>query len=128
MDIRITHMEWTYLALALARNHKLVHCDKPTFRYYSNTPNSLSKSREHLLSTPMIWHRLERLYSGTPFESDIRKRLQLEYRSLALLHASEGNAGAALKAGWRSLDLATSPGAAFTLPIALATRWFKSTK
>jgi len=43
LDAEFRHLEWTLTALELARHHKIGFLDQPTYRYYEDTPASLSK-------------------------------------------------------------------------------------
>jgi glycosyltransferase involved in cell wall biosynthesis len=68
------HMEWTLTTLELARRHRFAFLDVPTYRYYDNTPNSLSKCTEHSLAGPVVWRRLLKVYAGTAYEATVRRR------------------------------------------------------
>ena len=67
-------MEWTLTALVLARHHQVGFLDEPTYRYYDDTPNSLSKSAEHNLAAPGVWRRLSNSYAGTHYEAEVQRR------------------------------------------------------
>ena len=73
-DTNIRHMEWTLTTLELARRHKVVFLDERTYRYYEDTPNSVSKSIEHALAMPEVWRRLSEGYAGTPYDAVVRRR------------------------------------------------------
>jgi len=65
-DLR--HMEWTLTALELARRYQCGFLDEPTYRYYKDTPNSLSKMAEHNLAGPEVWRRLSKIYADTRYD------------------------------------------------------------
>lgn len=71
-DIR--HMEWTLTTLELARRHKFGFLDTPTYRYYEDTPDSVSKSLDHALAMPEVWRRLSQGYAGTRYDTVVRRR------------------------------------------------------
>ena len=73
-DAELRHMEWTLTALELARHHQVAFLDEPTYRYYEDTPNSLSKLAEHNLAAPEVWRRLSKSYSGTRYDAAVRRR------------------------------------------------------
>jgi hypothetical protein len=73
-DTNIRHMEWTLTTLELARRHKVGFLDERTYRYYEDTPNSVSKSIEHALAMPEVWRRLSEGYAGTPYDAVVRRR------------------------------------------------------
>jgi hypothetical protein len=74
-DAEIRHIEWTLTTLLLARKYRFGFIDEPTYRYYQDTPDSLSKMSEHALAAPVIWRRLLKAYEGTPHEPTVRRRL-----------------------------------------------------
>jgi len=73
-DAECRHMEWTLTALQLARHHAVGYLDEPTYRYYEDTPNSLSKLANHNLAGPAVWRRLSEAYAGTRYEQMVRRR------------------------------------------------------
>jgi hypothetical protein len=73
-DAEFRHLEWTLTTLLLARKYRFGLLDEPTYRYYQDTPDSLSKTSEHTLAAPEIWRRLRRVYAGTRYEPAVRRR------------------------------------------------------
>jgi hypothetical protein len=73
-DAECRHMEWTLTALELARRHRIGYLDEPTYRYYEDTPNSLSKLANHNLAGPEVWRRLSKTYAATRYEQLVRRR------------------------------------------------------
>ena len=73
-DTELRHMEWTQTALELARHHQIGFLDELTYRYYENTPDSLSKRVEHQLAAPGVWRRLSQDYAGTRYDTVVRRR------------------------------------------------------
>lgn len=96
-DTELRHLEWTMTALSLARRHQTGYLDEPTFRYYEDTPESLSKNNAHSLAAPEIWSRLMSDYAGTPYEKAIRRRYGSECHVASWQHACQGN----LREAWR---------------------------
>lgn len=89
-DAELRHMEWTYVALALARRHKVGFMDEPTYRYHADTPNSLSKGMEHALAAPKVWRRLAELYRATPYRRVMLRRYGKECHYASLEAALRG--------------------------------------
>jgi hypothetical protein len=73
-DAEFRHMEWTLTTLQLARHYQFGFLDEPTYRYYEDTPDSLSKSAEHVLAAPEVWRRLSKTYAGTRYDAVVRRR------------------------------------------------------
>jgi glycosyltransferase involved in cell wall biosynthesis len=96
-DPELRHLEWTLMALRLARHHEIGFLDEPMYRYYNDTPGSLSKSAAHALAAPEIWRRLLGEYAGTRYETAMRRRLGSECHNASWEHARQGN----LREAWR---------------------------
>ena len=96
-DTELRHLEWTLMALKLARHHKVGFLDEPAYRYYSDTPDSLSKSAAHAVTAPEIWRRLLDEYAGTRYEAAMRRRHGIECHNASWEHARQGN----LREAWR---------------------------
>jgi glycosyltransferase involved in cell wall biosynthesis len=90
-DAELRHMEWTFTALALARRFRVGFLDRPTYRYYEDTQNSLSKSDAHAVAAPEVWRRLVACYAGTRYETQMRRRHAREchYASRAYLRQGQ---------------------------------------
>ncbi len=106
------YLEWTHMAMHLALRRRILFIDRPTFVYQTDTPNSLSKTREYILGQPQAIQQLLRLKLPADVESLLKARLA------GALHAASEQAlceGAHLKAwlwhirclarieGWRYL-------------------------
>lgn len=106
-DTELRHLEWTYMALRLATLHEVGFLDEPTFRYYGDTPGSLSKSTAHSLAAPEVWRRLLRDFAGTRHEGAVRRRYGVECHNASWTHARQGN----LRESWRlHLESLKAPG------------------
>ena len=106
-DTELRHLEWTLMALTLARRHKIGLLDEPTYRYHDDTPGSLSKSIAHALAAPEVWSRLLREFAGTPHEATMRRRYGIECHNSSWEHARQGN----LHEAWRlHLESLKAPG------------------
>ncbi len=73
-DSEFRHLEWTLSAFVLARRYKFGFLDEPTYRYYADTPGSLSKSADGYIAPPELWRRLSQSYAGTRYYSAVRRR------------------------------------------------------
>lgn len=96
-DAEFRHLEWTLTALELARRYKVGYLDVATYRYYDDTPSSLSKAAEHSLAAPEVWRRLSVCYAGTPYETAVRRRRGIECHNVCWEFARRGQVGDA----WR---------------------------
>lgn len=96
-DTELRHLEWTLMALRLAKRHQIGLLDMPTYRYYGDTPGSLSKSVAHRLAAPDVWGRLLKDYAGTRYETAMRRRYGIECHNASWEHARQGN----LRESWR---------------------------
>ena len=76
------HLEWTYLAVRLALERRMAFLDAPTFVYNADTPDSLSKSREHVLRQPGALQAVLRM----ALPPDVRRVLRRKY--VAALHGA----------------------------------------
>jgi hypothetical protein len=54
-------MEWTYLAAKLSLRHKIVFIDRPTYRCYINSPESVSQSDDYVFGAPEALRAIGRL-------------------------------------------------------------------
>lgn len=112
-DPKFRHLEWTLAAFALARHHRFSILDQPMYRYYENTPDSLSKSAEYGVAAPSVWQRLSEVYSGTRYEPMVRRRYGLECHWNSVRYAHQGR----IRDAWRfHADSLRSPGAASFIP------------
>jgi len=89
-DPSFRHLEWTLTVLDLASRYRFAYLDLPTYKYYENTPNSLSKSREHHLAAPEVWRRLSVIYAGTRYEGEVRRRHGMECHHASYEYARRG--------------------------------------
>jgi hypothetical protein len=89
-DPSFRHLEWTLTVLDLASRYRFAYLDLPTYKYYENTPNSLSKSREHNLAAPEVWRRLSVIYAGTRYEAAVRRRHGMECHNASYEYACRG--------------------------------------
>lgn len=96
-DTETRHLEWTLTTLRLASRYRFGFLDEPTYRYYEDTPNSLSKSSEHSLAAPEVWRQLSRCYAGTPYEDTVQRRLGRACHGASWEHARRGN----LREAWQ---------------------------
>ncbi len=101
------YLEWTYLALRVALERRVLFLNQPTWIYRAETPGSLTKTRDYVLGQPAALRRLLTL----PLPMDVRRRLR--GRQSAMLHSAaelerrDGNQGAA----WRwHLETLAAPG------------------
>jgi len=76
------HLEWTYLALRLALERRIAFLDAPTFVYSADTPDSLSKSSEHVLRQPGALQAVLRM----ELPPDVRRALRRKY--VAAMHGA----------------------------------------
>jgi glycosyltransferase involved in cell wall biosynthesis len=106
-DPQLRHLEWTLSALELARRYKPGFLDEPTYRYYADTPGSLSKSAEHCIAPPEVWRRLSRSYAGTRYDRAVRRRYGRVCHNASWEHAQRGSMGDAWRLHAESL---LSPG------------------
>lgn len=89
-DPQFRHLEWTLTTLELARHHQFAFMDEPTYRYYEDTPNSLSKSAEKYIAPPELWGRLKKSYAGTRYEAAVRRRYGSVCHNAAWQYAQQG--------------------------------------
>lgn len=97
LDAEFRHLEWTLTAFELARRHKFGFLDEPTYRYYEDTPDSLSKSSEHHLAAAEVWRRLSKGYAGTRYDAAVRRRYGTECNSVSREYALQGR----MRDAWR---------------------------
>ncbi len=101
------HLEWTLMALLLARRHQTGYLSEPMYRYYANTAGSLSKGIEHSLAAPEIWRRLTASYTDSPYLPAMRRRYSVECHNASWQHAQLGHLREAWRLHWESMR---SPG------------------
>jgi glycosyltransferase involved in cell wall biosynthesis len=89
-DPEFRHLEWTLITLDLASRYKFGFLEEATYRYYEDTPNSLSKRAEHNFAAPEVWRRLSRSYAGTKYEEMVRRRYGRECHNAAWKFARQG--------------------------------------
>lgn len=77
-------LEWTYLALLLALRKRISFVDKPTFVYNRDTRNSLSKTKNWIVSQPAALRQMMRL----DVPADVKSRLRTRY--VSALHSASG--------------------------------------
>jgi hypothetical protein len=112
-DAEFRHMEWTLTALELARRHQVGFLDEPTYRYYDDTPHSLSKRVEHTFAAPEVWRRLSKGYAGTRYEAAVRRRYGTECHHASWEYARRGR----MHEAWRlHAESLRSPGGLAYVP------------
>ncbi len=89
-DAEFRHLEWTLTALELAKRYRFGFLDEPTYRYYEDTPGSLSKMAEHHLIAPELWRRLIKSYAGTRYHDSVRRRYGAVCHIVAWEYACQG--------------------------------------
>ena len=115
-DPTFRHLEWTLTVLDLASRYRFAYLDAPTYRYYENTPNSLSKSPEHRLAAPEVWRRLTKSYAGSRYELAVRRQYGVECQHASFEYLRRGRMGEA----WRFHAAALgTPGGASFLPYSM---------
>ena len=113
-DAEFRHLEWTLITLELARRYRFGFLDEPTYRYYVDTPGSLSKSAEHRFAAPEVWRRLSMSYAGTPYEGIVRRRYGRECHNAAWQHAQQGR----MRDAWQlHVESLMAPGGLAWLPL-----------
>jgi hypothetical protein len=113
LDAEFRHFEWTLTTLELASRHRFGFLDEPTYRYYEDTPQSLSKRAEHNLAAPEVWRRLSNSYAGTQYEPMVRRRYGRECHYASWEHVRQGRLRDAWQLHFESLR---SPGGLSRLP------------
>jgi hypothetical protein len=96
-DAEFRHLEWTLTALELAKRYRFGFLDEPTYRYYEDTPGSLSKLAEHHLIAPELWRRLMKSYAGTRYDDSVRRRFGTVCHKVAWEYARQGR----MREAWR---------------------------
>jgi hypothetical protein len=96
-DPSFRHLEWTLTVLDLASRYRFAYLDVPTYRYYENTPNSLSKSQEHNLAAPEVWRRLSKSYAGSRYEPAVRRQHGVECHHASCEYLRRGR----MRDAWR---------------------------
>jgi glycosyltransferase involved in cell wall biosynthesis len=98
------YMEWTWLAFRFAMDKMTVAVvDAPTFRYY-DTPGSLSKSSNFLMSRTALYYRMLDMNPGKEVVRIIRARLSNAWHDISMHELSVGNRGQAAKFHLKSLS------------------------
>jgi hypothetical protein len=112
-DTETRHLEWTLTTLRLASRYRFGLLDEPTYRYYEDTPNSLWKSSEHVLTAPKVWRQLSLCYAGTRYEDIVLRRFGRACHGASWENARRGD----LREAWRlQLEALKSPGGIAILP------------
>jgi len=97
------YLEWTYVAFVLALEKRIAFVGRPTYRIHTETPGSLSKSRQMLLETPSVLRRILEL------ELPVSVRPQMERKYRGALHQAadfelrDRRLVSAWKLHWKSL-------------------------
>jgi glycosyltransferase involved in cell wall biosynthesis len=97
------YLEWTYLAIRLATSCRLLFLEQPTFVYHTDTPASVSGSREYALGLPAAIERVLELDVPADVRWCYESRLAQACHAAAGLQLREGNARAAWRWHLRSL-------------------------
>jgi len=92
------YLECTYLGLRLSLMGPIVFLDEPTVAWSTDTPGSLSKSREYLLGQPDALERLLSLPLPTRIHAGLSAKVASALHGAAALHLQEGR----WRAAWRS--------------------------
>ena len=112
-DPEFRHMEWTLTTLELARHYRFGFLDEPTYRYYEDTPGSLSKNAERYLAPPELWYRLTKSYAGTRYDAAVRRRYGRMCHNALWEYARRGR----LRDAWRlHMESLMSPGGIVFVP------------
>jgi len=112
-DPAFRHLEWTLTTLELASRYRVGFLDEPTYRYYEDTPGSLSKNPERYVAPPELWRRLSQSYAGTRYASIIRRRYGVECHQVAQEYARHGQ----MREAWRlHVESMRSPGGLAFIP------------
>jgi glycosyltransferase involved in cell wall biosynthesis len=112
-DAELRHLEWTLTTLTLARHYRFGFLDEPTYRYYDDTPGSLSKSSAHNLAAPEVWRRLSESYAGTRYAYLVRRRYAIECHNASREYLRRGS----LHKAWRfHAESLMAPGGLALLP------------
>src|SRR5215831_17658674 len=96
-DTELRYLEWTLTTLTLARHHRFGFLDEPMYRYYEDTPNSLSKSVAYSLAAPEVWRRLSQSYADTRYAATVRRRYGTECHNASWEYARLGR----MRDAWR---------------------------
>jgi glycosyltransferase involved in cell wall biosynthesis len=97
------YREWTYLALRLALARRLRFAARPTFVYRTDTPDSLSKSRDYCLAGPPALARMLTLPLPAEARAALRVRLGVDQHCASACELDHGNYRAAWRWHWQSL-------------------------
>jgi hypothetical protein len=112
-DAEFRHMEWTLTALELAKRYRFGFLDAPTYRYYEDTPGSLSKMAEHALIAPELWGRLLKSYAGSRYYDSVRQHYGKVCHQVAWEYACQGK----MVDAWRlHVESLQTPGGMAWLP------------
>jgi len=115
-DAEFRHLEWTLTTLLLARRYKFGFLDELTYRYYEDTPSSLSKNAAHKLAAPDVWRRLAKTYAGTRYESAARRRYGAACHDVSWEYVRRGDM---VQAWLQHIESLRSPGGATYLPFSV---------
>jgi glycosyltransferase involved in cell wall biosynthesis len=97
------YREWTYLGLRLALARRIRFAAQPTFVYRTDTPDSLSKSRDYCLAGPPALTRMLTLSLPAEVRAALRVRLGVDQHCASSCELGHGNYRAAWRWHWRSL-------------------------
>jgi glycosyltransferase involved in cell wall biosynthesis len=84
-------LEWTYLGLLLALKMKISFIDMPTFVYNSDTENSLSKSKDWIVSQPAALRAMLQLNLPRDVEAGLRSKYLRTLHSASFAELEDGN-------------------------------------
>jgi glycosyltransferase involved in cell wall biosynthesis len=92
------YLEWTWLALKLARNRNIVFLDRPTYRLNRREADSLSFSNEFSMGIPAALQAALALDLPNDVKRDLRHRLSASLHNAAALALRSGD----YRRAWRS--------------------------
>ncbi|MFN2397353.1 MAG: glycosyltransferase family A protein [Gemmatimonadaceae bacterium] len=84
-------LECTYLAVRLALDGALRFLSQPTVIWHSDTPLSVSRSRDYVLGQPAALSQILDLELPPDVRAGIRTRMSGAYHAIASLHLNEGS-------------------------------------
>jgi glycosyltransferase involved in cell wall biosynthesis len=89
--------ECTYLAIRLATKHQMRFLDSPTVVWHTDSPLSVSRSRDYVLGQGAALRRILELELPSDVRAAYRTRVSSAYHEVARLHLREGT----LREAWR---------------------------
>lgn len=109
-------LECTYLAIQFALHCRLCCLDEPTVAWYTDTPESESKSRAYVLSMDNALKRILELPLPAEFRPWIRRKISEAQHNISELHLGDGK----IDESWRwHLSSLSGPGGWRHLPFSL---------